>query len=59
MSPDETTQNITLGEMYTDAYAYIHCFIALFKTGNCEQNIKYLPATLRDRAVEMLKRIMD
>lgn len=33
---DETTEHIILGEMYTDAYAYIHSFITLYKTGNSE-----------------------
>lgn len=56
---DETTQNI-LGEMYADLYACIHFFsTAVFKTGNFEQNIKYILATMRDRAIEMLKRILD
>lgn len=42
MFPDEITLNIILGEIYTDAYSYIHFFITLFKTGNIEWNIKYL-----------------
>lgn len=42
--------------MHMYAYSFL---IVLCKTGNFEENIKYVLATLRDRDIEMLNRILD